>query len=137
MPGRRLTVAQADRALTLVRPIVAEVRDGYLDVCRELRTAHRFQALREISNDASVPHSVRERLAVLMGLIKELEHLGVQILEPELGLVAFDGVLDDGRRARLCWKLGEARIRTWFPPGGRYGERTPLPAPAAAPVARA
>lgn len=127
MPGKRLTVPEANRALTLVRPIVSEVRDGYIAVRQDLHAAHRLRSLREISTDSRVPSSIRERLRDILGLIRELEQLGVQVLEPELGLVAFDGTLEDGRRARLCWKLGEDRIRTWYPPGGRYDQRTPIP----------
>jgi len=70
---------------------------------------------------------MRDDLAELRGLLLELKELGVNVEDPEIGLVTMPG-LHLGEVVNLCWKLGEDRVRFWYPDGGCYAARRPLDA---------
>lgn len=118
----------ADRALVLMRPVVEDVRAHYLVLREELSALQELDKLQEVTSDASVPEPLRNRLAELQGCLGELKELGATLIDPEIGAISLPGVLDDGRDVRLCWKLGEPQVRWWFPAGGSYGDRRPIPA---------
>lgn len=46
-------------------------------------------------------------------LVHEIGHLGIEVKDPETGLIDFRS-MRDGREVYLCWRLGEGpRIRYW------------------------
>src|SRR5437870_2515207 len=116
---------QADQSLPLVRAILEDQREVYVRVRRSLSAFDDIEDLAEISGDHRLPQGVRDELADLRGLTLELEEMGVAVLDPELGLVAFPG-LYGGEVVNLCWKLGEDRVRFWYPRDGDYAQRRPL-----------
>lgn len=128
----RYTREEADRALALLRPIADDVRERYLRLRKDLRTLRRLELLDELSEDASVPPTIRERLAELAQCLRELRELGGRMIDPEIGLLTLPGELADGRHVHFCWKLGEPRVRFWFGPGETYADRRPLSRAAAA-----
>lgn len=132
MPDRTYTPEQADRSLALIRPVVEDIRAHYTDLRRSLSALRDLEMLDEITSDQSVPAPVRTRLLELQTCLGELRQLGATLLDPEVGLVSLPGVLPDGRRVQLCWKLGEERVRFWVPIGAGYAERRVLRAPAGA-----
>ena len=117
--------------MVLMRPIVEEARGHYLCLRRDLATLDKFASLDEISSDASIPAHVRTRLGEIEACLSELRGLSATLVDPEIGVVSIDGRLSDGSDVHLCWKLGEDRVRFWYPLGGRYDERRPLPQPVA------
>lgn len=125
---KRYRPRDADRALVLVRPVVEDVRAHYVVLRAELTALRDLDLLDQVTSDRSVPEPVRARLAELHLCLGELQALGVTLLDPEIGAVSLPGLLDDGRDVRLCWKLGEPQVRYWFPAGGSYADRRPLPA---------
>ncbi len=124
------TREQADRVLPLVRAIVEDQREVYLRVRRNLSAFGGLEDLEEISGDHRLPRNVRDDLAELRGYLLELEQLGVTVQDPELGLVVMTG-LHGGEVVNFCWKLGEDRVRSFFPAGADYQCRRPLDATAA------
>lgn len=129
-PEPRYTPEEADRALALVRPVVEDVRRHYVHLRRDLTALRDLEVLDEITSDESVPAPVRAQLQELQACLSELRQLGVLLLDPEIGLVSLPGVLADGRHVSFCWKLGEDRVRFWFPAGSHYAERRPIVAAA-------
>ena len=127
MAERRFTVDQANRALALIRPVVEEARAHYLDLRTDLASLDQYASLEEISSDTSIPPHVRAKLASIEACLAELRTLAVTVVDPEIGIVSIDGSLPDGSDVHLCWKLGEDRVRSWYPLGGRYSERRPVP----------
>lgn len=130
MADHLYTPEQADRALALIRPVATDVRNHYVDLRRELSALRDLNMLDEITSDQSVPAPLRARLVELQACLDELRQLGATLLDPEVGLVTLPGMLAGGRRVHLCWKLGEERVRFWFPVGGSYADRRVLPAAA-------
>lgn len=121
------TREQADQVLPLVRAIVEDQREVYLRVRRSLAAFRSIEDLDEISGDHRLPPALRDDLAELRGYLLELEELGARVEDPELGLVTLRG-LHGGEVVNLCWKLGEDRIRFWYPKDGDYQARRPLDA---------
>ena len=121
------TREQADQVLPLVRAIVEDQREVYLRMRRNLSAFRTVAGLDDISGDHRLPRTMREDLAEMRAYMLELEELGVKVADPELGLVTLRG-LHRGEIVNLCWKLGEARIRFWFPTGSDYAARRPLDA---------
>jgi hypothetical protein len=121
------TREQADHVLPLVRAIVEDQREVYLRVRANLSAFRTIEELDEISGDHRLPRAMREDLAEMRGYLLELEELGVKVEDPELGLVTMRG-LHRGEVVNLCWKLGEDRVRFWFPRDGDYAARRPLDA---------
>jgi hypothetical protein len=121
------TREQADQVLPLVRAIVEDQREVYLRVRANLSAFRTIEELDEISGDHRLPRAMRDDLAEMRGYLLELEELGVKVEDPELGLVTMRG-LYRGDVVNLCWKLGEDRVRFWFPRDGDYAARRPLDA---------
>ena len=59
-------------------------------------------------------------------LIEEITSHGVQIKDPDRGLLDFPAVMD-GEPALLCWLVGEERIGFWHTLDGGFAGRRPLP----------
>lgn len=125
VPHRLYTREQADQVLPLVRAIVEDQREVYLRVRRSLSAFRSLEDLDEISGDHHLPRAAREDLAELRSFMIELDELGLRIADPELGLVLFRG-LHRGEIVNFCWKLGEDRVRFWFPIDAGYAQRKPL-----------
>ncbi len=139
------TPESANRALPYVRAVVEDLVDAVQRLRRaeEARTralsttpsprapaglrteAERQVALHE-AEDAR--RAAREALA---RMTRELEAAGVEMKDPETGLVDFPGEVD-GRRVCLCWKRGEDSVAWWHEPEAGYRGRRPLPGSAAA-----
>jgi len=120
------TTQQADRALVLLRPIVRDAREAYLTLREELSEPGGLAALEKLVGTGHAPAHVRAAYEALKGALAELGELEASLLDAELGLVSLPGAIG-GRAVHLCWKLGEEAVRYWYPLGGRYEERRPLP----------
>jgi hypothetical protein len=59
-------------------------------------------------------------------LIDEITSHGVQIKDPDRGLLDFPAVID-GEPALLCWLVGEQWIGFWHTLDGGFAGRRPLP----------
>jgi hypothetical protein len=119
------TREQAEAVLPLVRAIVKDQRELYLRVRRSLAAYRGLESLEKVADDQSLPPGMREDLAALRGFMLELAELGVKVEDPDLGLVTMRG-RRDGEVVNFCWKLGEDRVRFWFPIDATYAARRPL-----------
>lgn len=112
-PARVFSVEAANRALVLVARIVADITARF----------QKYLALRQEIADAS--HDVKQRDACeaakqrlvdvvqeLQALQVELEAVGCQLKDWQIGLVDFPSQLD-GRNVWLCWKQGEPSVSYW------------------------
>ena len=135
------TPESANRALPYVRVVVEDL----VDACLRLRRAEESRA-RATSGSLSAGATPQERdetlrraeddrraaRADLERVGRELEAVGVEVKDPEIGLLDFPGELD-GRRVCLCWKRGEDRVAFWHEPEAGFRGRRPLPAEAPPP----
>ena len=124
------TIEEANRALPLVRRIVADLRDDY-QAWRELMARYEIIAagtrayLGEDQHEVVLRHELAERAARLDGLLEELKAVGCELKDFELGLVDFYALLDD-RLVFLCWRLGEPRVEYWHEVDAGIAGRQPV-----------
>jgi hypothetical protein len=124
------SLAEANRALPLVRSIAQDIVSEFA----RLREVGRERRALEASSPTSPASKQRlddmradlEDGAMLVdGYIKELSELGVELKDPERGLVDFPS--DRGGRAVwLCWKLGEATVAHWHGMDETFADRRPV-----------
>lgn len=129
MSERRFTVAQADAYVGRLAPLIARLQRDAL--C--LRTERDALATTlAVSPDAvAVDRLLRERPELrrvvedLDAAIVDIQQLGVELKDLELGLVDFPAVLD-GEPIYLCWQYGEDRVRFWHRRSDGFAGRRPL-----------
>ncbi len=125
------TVEEANKALPLVRAIVA-------DIVREYRVVEEMrQRLSTISRDkkkkvddvyneelAHFEAELEAQEASLGSYLDELAKLGVELKGTD-GLCDFYS-LKDGREVYLCWRLGEPEVAHWHELNAGFAGRQPL-----------
>jgi hypothetical protein len=135
------TPESANRALPYVKAVVEDL----VEACTRLRKAEEARA-RAAAGSPSAGAKVREREETqrqaedarraartdLDRVTRELEAVGVEVKDPETGLLDFPGELD-GRRVCLCWKRGEDRVAFWHDLESGFRGRRPLPPHASGP----
>ncbi|MEW4569170.1 DUF2203 domain-containing protein [Tautonia sp. JC769] len=134
-PDRRyFTVEEANRALPLVRAIVADiVRQWQVVSDLEQRLTPVLDRRRTTRPDDD-PYdaeleSRRTELAAEQAnfrrYLHELEALGVELKGAHNGLCDFPS-LKDGREVYLCWKLGESEVSHWHELHSGFSGRQPI-----------
>jgi hypothetical protein len=129
---RLFTLAEAEALLPTVAPILEAIRDAG----RELRTVEgeigtRLAPVRGNGHhvDEGAVRRLRERAAraaaVLRRRAAELGALGVELKDPDTGLIDFRAERA-GRVVYLCWRLGEPRIDWWHDLDTGFAGRQPL-----------
>ena len=133
MPDRTFTPEEANEALLRVRPLVARMvvaRHALLDAQRRqaelvARIASNGGGLTP-PDVSAVAAEVQEASTELVGVVDELQGLGVLVKDLDRGLVDFPCVHRD-RELLLCWELGEDDVAFWHGADEGYAGRRPLP----------
>lgn len=131
---RFFTPEEANKTLPLVRAIVGDIVSLYGEI-RERRDRLADLTDRN-SSHASEDDPYREEVEVmeasiyndierLQEFVSELTQLGIDLKDPEVGLIDFPG-LNDGREVCLCWKLGEDQVESWHEVDAGFAGRQPL-----------
>jgi len=132
-PKRSFTLARANRALVLVKRIVADI----------LGEHSRLVDLQE-ALDAACRHADEARVAQLRGQLSrtfgrlrncfdELDEVGVVLADCSAGVVHFRSHRG-GREICLCWRYGEPRVSHWHETFDPHQGRQPVLSPAAGPA---
>ncbi len=110
------TPAEANAALPLVQAIVRDIADLAQDLRERQERLHGLLksergALGEAYREELKPiqEELERKKERLMECAKELENLGVELKDPNTGLVDFPAMMD-GHEVYLCWRLGEVFI---------------------------
>jgi hypothetical protein len=121
-PPRRFTLEQANRALPLVKRIVADIVRTH-----GLASSHRdaVQRTNGAKQVAAVQKELDSAIDRLEELVEELNAIGVELKDYETGLIDFVG-RHDGRDVYLCWKLGEELITHWHELNAGFAGRKPV-----------
>lgn len=121
------TVDRANRTLPLVRRIVEDVvreHERWQDAIARLdllMSNSDTVDLRVVALEKEVQTIARD-IDAFQG---ELEALDIQLKDRRIGLVDFPTEID-GRRALLCWRLGEPSVQFWHDEDAGYAGRQPL-----------
>lgn len=128
--GKVFSVEQANGTLPLVRKIAKDIVEGH----RVLHSTRlRYQEIRDqasLSEEAgremrSLKEETERRQEKLESCVHELEMIGCQLKDYEVGLIDFPAERD-GEPILLCWKLGEEKVTHWHSLEGGFSGRQPL-----------
>jgi hypothetical protein len=124
------SVAMANRALPLVRRIVADIVQEYprwrdLVARWELLSAGTRPEWGESVDMQRVQREVDTYAERIESYKRELEQIGCQLKDFEMGLVDFIGMYE-GRPVCLCWKHGEESVAYWHEMDAGYQGRQPI-----------
>lgn len=136
--GKVFTVAEANATLPLVRAITGDLAG----LSQEVSERRRRLAFLLEGHDPESSDPYREELVQiqqeldkdsrrLQDYVRELRSLGVEPTSGPDGLVDFPTVIQ-GRKAYLCWKLGEPEVLYWHEADAGFAQRRRLPAEALA-----
>ena len=127
---RIFSLEDAERALPLVRKIVADVQRVY-EEWRGAVASYELVAA-GVKGDGPEPVALEQLRTEVAGyaeqmasLIDEVQEIGCELKDVRLGLVDFYALLDD-RLVYLCWRLGEQGITHWHELNEGYGGRQPI-----------
>lgn len=127
---RIFTVEKANRALPLVRRIVADITAEH-PRWRELVSRYELAAggarsdLGESAEMIALQREIDAVAALITGYVAELEQVGVTLKGFEDGLVDFYG-LHEGRVVCLCWREGEDSVAHWHEMDAGFAGRQPI-----------
>ncbi|HUT00879.1 MAG TPA: DUF2203 domain-containing protein [Phycisphaerae bacterium] len=124
-PKRVFTVGEANRALVLVRRIVADVIQEYsrlLELQETLEAAEAHGAAEEYA----LAHAALTRSAEgLRACLAELDDVGVELKDWSLGAVDFPSTAG-GRQVCLSWRYGQERVEHWHEMESSFASLQPL-----------
>ena len=132
MPPRLFTIAEAEDLLPRVVPILEAIRDARQVMARSEATLDKLLGPTR-SNGHAVPRErvEAERAATMRAMAElrartaELDELGIELKDPDTGLIDFRS-RRQGRIVYLCWRLGEERIAWWHELDTGFAGRQPL-----------
>jgi hypothetical protein len=127
-PRRSYTLEEANALVPQVRAVLLQlaVEQRRLDATH----AAMHRQLEGNGNPASAEEATRlerevadigDGMRTLLGL---LDDLGVQLRDPEMGLVDFPAERE-GRRVWLCWRLADPAVAFWHGTDEGYASRKP------------
>jgi len=131
---RFFTPAEANDALRRVRPLAEQLVEARRESAA-LET--RLEAVRERVRGngggldpervGDLHDSAAEAAAKVVDLLHDLTALGVQVKDPDSGLLDFPARHPDGSDVLLCWRVGEDSVAHWHTLDGGFAGRKPLP----------
>ena len=132
MPPRLFTLAEAEEMLPRVVPLLERIRDSRREAAE--REAEAQGLLEHVAGnghkvDAKRVQEARQAAARASAALRraaaELDQLGVELKDPDTGLIDFRS-RRQGRVVYLCWRLGEPRIDYWHELDTGFAGRRPL-----------
>ena len=119
--SKRFTLAEANRALPLVRRVVEDIVKRH-----ERVTSLQAAVLAALPADRDAAQKdLDHRIEDLQSYVDELREIGCDLKDYQTGLVDFIG-RHQGRDVCLCWKLGEQCIEHWHEMHSGFAGRQPV-----------
>ncbi|MCC6382004.1 MAG: DUF2203 domain-containing protein [Dehalococcoidia bacterium] len=126
------TLEEARRLLPQVAAVAGQLRDAFVEL-RALQASFAAEE-RSASGDGHLladpwkgggENRVESLNRLLRGAAARLERWGIELKDPEKGLLDFYS-RREGEVVFLCWMLGEEDIRYWHTIAGGFAGRQPL-----------
>jgi hypothetical protein len=125
--SRVFTVEEANAEVPRLTALIERLQRGALALERERATWTAAHGASEVAPDVLLRERPLARQAAdeLNAVMTELERLGVELKDLDLGLVDFPTEVQ-GREALLCWQYGEPEIAFWHGLDEGFVARRPL-----------
>jgi hypothetical protein len=130
---RHFTPEEANAALAEVRPLVERMVERRRAHVEALERQEELEGRIRGNGGGIPPAELAERAAEVERLerelaraVDELDELGVQVKDLDVGLIDFPA-LRRGETVLLCWRLGEDEVAYWHTADGGLAGRRPLP----------
>jgi hypothetical protein len=131
---RYFSPGEANAALGEVRPLAERLAEARRT---SLRLEERLGAVRArvLGNGGGLDPAriedlqaeAMEAAKAVLELVERLDDIGVQIKDPDTGLIDFPAKHPDGSDVLLCWRLGEDEVGYWHTLEAGFRGRKPLP----------
>jgi hypothetical protein len=132
VPPRLFTLAEAEALLPQVIPLLEAIRDARRAIAAAEGELDRLLGPTRSNGHGVDPTKLDESRAATMRAMAELraksaelDALGVELKDPDTGLIDFQS-RRQGRIVYLCWRLGEPRIDWWHELDAGFAGRLPL-----------
>jgi len=125
MNSTRFTVAEANAALKVIRPLIAEIQAIRADVLG--RRPELWPAMERAAGNGGNAELSRlaQEFERLDNLVHAIIRTGAEIKDLSAGLIDFRAWRAD-HEVYLCWKAGEDDIRYWHEIEDGFGGRQPI-----------
>jgi hypothetical protein len=124
-PPRYFTLEQAQAALDIIRPLVAEVMEIRQSILDREPEVWPVVAKAAGNGGSKIASQLAQEFGRLDQVIRAILVTGALLKDINLGLVDFPA-LQDEREIYLCWKYGEETISFWHEIDGGFSGRRPL-----------
>lgn len=118
-------VEEANRSLPFVARVIEDIVDLHEQIVLTRRTMERIEMGLHGGEPAVYEAEYRRSMNRLRELVRELDLVGVDLLDFERGLISFP-TMHDGREAALSWQLGEEEVAFWHEPEAGVESREPI-----------
>lgn len=108
--GRKLfTLQEANRSLPYISRVIEDIRAAY-----QIALTLQQRMDRPMPDDTlqTLQAEYQESIDRLNRFVEELQSVGVDLKDYEMGLVDFPAI-HEGREVCLCWRRGEEKIAAW------------------------
>ncbi len=120
------TVERANRALVLVRRVVADIVVRYRELSQLQDERERLVAIPGLKERVeAVSERITGCVTELNALRRELQSIGCILKDWRMGLVDFPAV-NHGHQVWLCWHAGEASVAHWHDYNDGFAARKPI-----------
>ena len=131
MTPKRFTRDEAEELLPYIAPLLFKLRE--LKRQRDDLEAQGTELVQKsrgnghgVDNEAGKVQREMEELGTHINeLIEKVQGMGIELKDPELGLVDFRSIRE-GREVYLCWQLGEEHLSFWHEIDAGFAGRQPL-----------
>ena len=119
------SLAEANEALNIIRPIMDEVQEIRLKIVEKQPEA--WPAIEKSAGNGGnkALSNLVQDFERLDALIHQILDTGAQVKDINTGLLDFSA-LRNGREVYLCWKYGEADIAFWHEVDAGFAGRQPI-----------
>lgn len=109
---RTFCVDEANRALPFVSRVIADIVELHEQIVLCRRTMERIEMGLHGGDPNVYEAEYRRSMNRLRDLVRELDLVGVDLLDFERGLISFP-TIHNGHEASLSWQLGENSVEYW------------------------
>ena len=124
-PPRYFTLEQAQAALDIIRPLVAEVMEIRQSILDREPEVWPVVAKAAGNGGSKIASQLAQEFGRLDQVLRAILATGALLKDINLGLVDFPS-LQGGREIYLCWKYGEMTISFWHEIDAGFSGRQPL-----------